>query len=277
MVLRVGTVPFLVARPLTEGLAADPQVRLTFAPPAQLAVGLETGALDVALASAEVCAQVRGPSDPRFRLWEEGPVIASRGAVRSVLLFLRPGLCGPSRIETLAPDPHSRTGRALARILLHEAYAADFAELAADPGADPFQSGADAVQLIGDRALDAVIEQPAWTVVDLGETWHRLTRLPFVYAGWIGREGFDPADAADRLRPAAERGLAARPALIDEGVREHAYDRSFLDRYLNQDVVYHLSVDELRATLQEFGLRLARSGVTSRTASESGNRLAPGG
>ena len=50
--IRIGTVPYLVAQPLTEGLSQNPKVTLTVAPPSELADALHAGTLDVALASS---------------------------------------------------------------------------------------------------------------------------------------------------------------------------------------------------------------------------------
>lgn len=251
--LRIGTVPFLVARPLTAGLAEDPEVQLDTAVPARLAEGLAAGRLDVALASSVLVLR-----RPGYRLWEEGPVIACRKAVRSVLLFLRPGLGGPEHVRRLLTDPASRTGSALARIVLRDRFQADFRAEEAAPGADPFGQGADAVQLIGDAALRAAAERSDWRPLDLGETWVALTRLPFVFAGWICRPGFDPARAAGVLEAAAERGLAARERLAREAAHETGLSLDFLVRYLTEDVAWRLPPRELRASLEEFRRRLAR-------------------
>ena len=84
---RIGTVPYRVAQPLTLGLAEDSRVELTVAPPAQLATMLRAGELDVALASS-----VLSVGENALPIWRAGPVIASAGPVRSVLLMVRPGV-----------------------------------------------------------------------------------------------------------------------------------------------------------------------------------------
>lgn len=247
--LRIGTVPYLVARPLTWGLAERRDVELVLAPPAELVRRLADGRLDVALASSILAVE-----DPRFRLWQEGPVIASEGPIRSVIVLARPGLT-PPQIRSVVLDPHSRTGQALARIVLRDLHGAAWSPRAVAAPASPFEAGADAVQLIGDPALAAAAARPAWTRIDLGEDWWRLTGLPFVFAGWIGRPGFDPAEATPFLGPAAEAGLARRAELAAEGVPGVALD--FLRSYLEEDLRYFLPAQRLRAALAEFGRRLA--------------------
>jgi chorismate dehydratase len=249
--IRIGTVPYLVAKPLTAGLAQNPEVRLEVATPAELELSLRNGRLDVALASSILAL---GPDPLSF--WTGGPVVASHGPVHSVQLFLRPGLEHPSGARTVLLDPHSRTGRGMARILLKDFFGA--APLYADPplGECPFQSGADAVQLIGDPALRALVEQKDWQNVDLGETWLELTRLPFVYAGWVSRPGFDVEIAAPLLKEAAAFGMQQREKYIDEALATLPLDATFLRRYLYEDMRYILAGKKVRQALAEFESRL---------------------
>jgi len=253
--LRVGSVPYLVARPLTEGLDQDPRVSLVLAEPSRLARGLADGSLDVALASSVLAAAA-----PRLPLWKDGPVIASHGPIRSVLLFTRPELRSPREIRTWTADPASRTGRALAGLLLRDLWEAGATVIDPPPGADPFDAadalGADAVQLIGDAALQACADSPAWRPHDLGEAWRDLTGLPFVFAGWIGRAGFDFTAAAPTLEAAAERGASRLEALIAEQGPRHVLGPAFVRRYLSADLIWRLPRATLDASLAEFARRL---------------------
>ncbi len=253
--LRVGTVPFLVARPLVAGLDDAPDVALTVAPPSDLARGLLAGELDVALASS-----VLHVAPPHLPLWREGPVIACDGPVRSVLLLLAPGVASPREVRRWLPDPASRTANALTELLLREAWQAESVRL--PPPSRPGEAGpeaaaaagADAAVLIGDAALRAPAEFPEWTVVDLGLAWKDLTALPFVFAGWLGPPGSDPSRHAAVLAEAADRGLRRRRELAEEAARTggHALGRSFLVDYLTRDVRYRLSPERLEAALAAF-------------------------
>ncbi len=251
---RVGTVPYLVAQPLADGLIDHPRIDLVEAPPAELAEGLRSGYLDAALASSVI---TLGDSD--LRLWDEGPVIASDGPIRSVLLFLRPGLADLSEVQTWYADPHSRTGRALAGIILagNGAAAAVRQEC---PSSEPFESavrhGVDAVQLIGDPALAASSLQGGWKIIDLGVSWQELTRLPFVFAGWILRPGFELGGLESCLTDAATRGLAAREALAAAAAGSFGKDERFFHRYLFEDLCYQLPAATIRESLNAFAENL---------------------
>jgi chorismate dehydratase len=251
-VLRIGTVPFLVARPLTAGLAERPDVQLTVAPPSQLVGLLRRGEVDIALASSILALE-----PDNFELWADGPVIASHGPVRSVLMLLRQGVL-PEQVLRLAVDPVSRTGRALAELILRDLYRVEAQILECSPmealaATDP---SFDAVQIIGDRAMGLAAKNPQWPAIDLGQSWADLTGLPFVFAGWIARPGFEPGLAASILWQAAETGLAQRSALAAEGARDLGLDESFLRRYLIEDLAYSMTPLSVRNALAEFQARL---------------------
>ena len=250
--LRIGTVPYLVARPLTAGLADRNDVELIEALPADLARMLRQDQVDVALAPSILSLE---PDD--FPFWHEGPVIASQGPVRSVLLLLRPD-CEPKDVKRMALDPASRTGRALAEIILRDHFGAEpkLEECSPAIALNKENPNFDAVQIIGDPALKLAHKNPDRKLLDLGGTWQALTRLPFVYAGWIGRTGFHPSEAAHILQPAAVEGLAQRHSLAAQGAPELGLPLDYLSRYLFQDLSYTLSADLVRSALAEFQARL---------------------
>ncbi|HZJ72809.1 MAG TPA: MqnA/MqnD/SBP family protein, partial [Planctomycetota bacterium] len=109
--MRLGSVPYLNARPLVADLADAPGVALHEAPPSELARELRAGRLDAALASA-----VELLREPPLG-WIAGPAIASRGPVASILLFVRGA---PRAVTTLALDRSSLTAAALAQVCLAE-------------------------------------------------------------------------------------------------------------------------------------------------------------
>ncbi|MFT7517251.1 MAG: chorismate dehydratase [Myxococcota bacterium] len=208
---RIGTVPYQVAQPLTAGLDSNPSVELIIAPPAQLAEMLANEQLDCALASS-----VLSLGDSDFSIWADGPVIASIGSIKSVLLMLRPGCKSLSAVKTWCADPHSRTGRKLAEIVLRESKIdALMRECDID---EAFAGDADAVQIIGDPAFAAIEKYPEWTVIDLGEEWFKLTHLPFVFAGWIFKDATRFAEIAPLLSVTAESNC---PAYAGSGLQYH--------------------------------------------------------
>ncbi|MHC4823525.1 MAG: menaquinone biosynthetic enzyme MqnA/MqnD family protein [Planctomycetota bacterium] len=237
---RVGTVPYLVAKPLTTGLASDPRIDLVEAPPSILARKLRAGELDVALASSVLALD----EDP-LSIWTTGPVIACDGPIHSVLLFLAPGCSSTADLRNWSADPHSHTGRRLTQWLLDHAWHNQGAQVHDLPaGTDPFahalDEGIDAVQLIGDPALAARRSHPDWTCIDLGAAWKDFTGGPFVFAGWMSRSGFELGDLAGILERAATQGLSLRPTLVKTAAAGDPEQADFLHRYLVEDTRYRL-------------------------------------
>src|SRR5205807_5572720 len=104
-------------------------------------------------------------------------------------------------------DEGSRTSAALTQILLRKRYdvAAGVVPLAMDAAAE--DADADAVLLIGDRAMRACLPGFAHAF-DLGQEWYDWTGLPFVYAVWAVREGAELGPVQRALLEAKRRGCA---------------------------------------------------------------------
>jgi chorismate dehydratase len=184
--MRIGAVSYLNTKPLVYGLAQlAPQHELVYDLPSRLADRLAAGDLDVALIPS-----VEYFQNPDYRIVSDA-CIGCRGPVRSVKLLCR---LPAGRIRTLALDEGSRTSAALARILLHERHGLS-PELVPFPiDARPEEIAADALLMIGDRAM----HPPAGEYVevwDLGDVWCRWAELPFVFAMWVSRAGFQPASS----------------------------------------------------------------------------------
>src|SRR3954470_13479832 len=182
--IRVGAVNYLNTKPLIcdlEELA--PEAELVLEVPSRLADLLAAGRLDVGLI----------PAIEYFRAGNysivPGLCIGSRGPVLSVTLFSRKPWSG---IRRVALDAGSRTSAALTQILLRKRHgvAPEVTPLAMEQNAEDVD--ADAVLLIGDRAMRACL--PGFVhAYDLAQEWFAWPGLPFVYAVWAVRDGADLA------------------------------------------------------------------------------------
>ncbi|MBN2475238.1 MAG: menaquinone biosynthesis protein [Pirellulales bacterium] len=176
--VRIGAVTYLNARPLTFCLPQYlPGAQVTVDLPSRLADALAAGRLDVALVPSIEC----------FRHADYAIVsdacVACDGPVRSVMLY---GRVPVEQVRTLALDEGSRTSAAMAQILLKERFDLQPRLRLLPIGASIEDSDADAVMLIGDRALRPTNKRYAF-IWDLGEQWSRWAGLPFVFAMWIAR------------------------------------------------------------------------------------------
>jgi chorismate dehydratase len=195
---RIGAVNYLNSKPLIEGLAElAPEAEVVLDFPSRLADRLTAGSLDVALVPSIACLL-----EPDYEVISDA-CVASHGPVLSVKLYFR---TSPRGVRRLALDAGSRTSAILARILLAERYGV-YPELEPLP-LDRSTAGtsADAVLLIGDRAIHPPPElfEATW---DLGEEWTNVTGLPFVFAMWGARHGTDLGSVGDVLAAARDRGV----------------------------------------------------------------------
>jgi len=242
--LRVGSVPYINAAPLTRWLETDdatPFVEVVYAPPSVLARQLEARALDVALVSSVELAR-RGGVHPVADL-----CIGSRDAVRSVRLFCKTPL---HQIRTVALDTSSLTSAALTQIVLTRAYGVEAEYQHAAPDLGAMLQRADAALLIGDLGMTAA--HPAVRkVVDLGSAWRAYTGLPFVWALWLANAETPEQPLADLLRRAYQWGVARLDALIDAESQRTGIRHDLCERYLRQVMVYELD-ESLQAGLERF-------------------------
>lgn len=233
--IQVGAVQYLNTRPLVYDLPAlAPQIDLHYDLPSRLADRLAAGELDVALIPSVEFFQRRD------YVIVSDACIACRGPVWSVKLFFRRP---PQQVRTLALDEGSRTSAALARVLLAERYGI-YPELSPLPlGAGLSEAQADAVLLIGDRAMHAPAAEWA-DVWDLGDEWRRWTQLPFVFAMWVARAGvpLEPVEAA--LSASRDRGVEALEQIAAAEAPRVGLSRPECLGYLRDHLYFYLGERE---------------------------------
>src|SRR5207247_587174 len=121
------------------------------------------------------------------------------------------------------------------------------------------ESDADAVLLIGDRAMRACLPGFGYAF-DLGQEWHDWTGLPFVYAAWAVREGVDLGPVADALYESKNRGYANIGHIAAREAPKLGLDAGFCRRYLSNIIRYDLGPREQQG-LQHFRELAARQGL----------------
>jgi chorismate dehydratase len=255
--VRIGAVNYLNTKPLIcdlEQLA--PQAELVLDVPSRLADLLAEGQLDVALI-------------PVLSYFQAGCysvvpniAIASRGPVLSVTLFSRTPW---TAIRRVALDAGSRTSAALTQILLGKRYgvAAEVTSLPLDGQAE--DADADAVLLIGDRAMRACLPGFQYAF-DLGQEWFDWTGLPFVYAVWAVREGVDLGGVDQALQQAKARGLDRTGAIAYAEAPRLGLDAGFCRRYLSTILHFDLGPHE-QAGLRRFYAWACELGLAPRGVS----------
>ena len=261
--VRIGAVSYLNSKPLIEGLADEltgasvsgavqehPIASLVLDYPSRLADELSGGQLDVALI----------PSVEYTRRGDyeivSNACVAAHGPVFSVKLYCR---VPPGEIRRLALDEGSRTSATLARVILNHKYGVE-PELLSLPMADSLeQTDADAVLLIGDRAMH-IPEGPFHEVWDLGEEWQRWTGLPFVFAMWVARDDFYYPTVENALCAARDRGVAALDSIAEREAASLGLSTTAAANYLTHNLHFHLGGAE-RLGLRLFYALAAKQGL----------------
>src|SRR5262249_19832117 len=102
---------------------------------------------------------------------------------------------------------------------------------------------ADAVLLIGDRAMRACLPGFAHAF-DLGQEWHDWVGLPFVYAVWAVRAGAEVGAVAEALAEAKRRGCARIGEIAYREAPGLGLDAGFCRRYLQSIIHFDLGPRE---------------------------------
>jgi len=247
--IRVGAVNYLNTKPLIHNLQTlAPNIELRLDVPSRLADALAAGLLDVAL--IPVIEYFRAGT---YRIVPNA-AIACRGPALSVTLFSRVPWSG---IRRVALDEGSRTSAALTQVLLWKRHGIrpQLVGLPLDGAAEDVD--ADAVLLIGDRAMRACLPGFAHAF-DLGQEWHDWTGLPFVFAVWAVRAGVKLGPVRAALAEAKRRGCAAAGWIAAREAPRLGLDAGFCRRYLENVLRFELGPSEI-AGLRRF-YRLACAG-----------------
>ncbi len=176
MKLRIGSVPYLNAKPLVDffhSSECDADVEVIYEVPSKLAKMIRRNEIDVCN-----CSIFEGMRQPGLAIIP-GISISSDGPVKSVRLFCHEPI---QDLKSVALDTSSLSSAALTRILLAELYNCSPNFSNAAPDLDAMLLRSDAGLIIGDLKLFDLHGNT--TVYDLGELWKTLTGLPFVYAAW---------------------------------------------------------------------------------------------
>jgi chorismate dehydratase len=233
--VRIGAVSYLNSKPLVEDLSELlPEATVSLDYPSRLADQLAAGDLDVALIPS--VEYMRGTD---YEIISDA-CVATRGPVLSVKLYSR---VDPGAMRTLALDEGSRTSATLARIMLLERFGVDPARQPLPIEMSVQHTDADAVLVIGDRAMHSPTEE-FHTVWDLGEEWLNWTGLPFVFAMWVARRGVASSHVEQMLSESRDRGVARIPEIATREAARLNISPANAERYLTDNLFFRLTSAE---------------------------------
>lgn len=173
----MGAVSYLNTKPLLYGIQSSPiigDIELKIDYPSKIASMLLTDEIDMGLVPVSIIPEM-GES-----YINTDYCIGCDGAVGSVCLFSEEPI---ERVKKVLLDYQSRTSVVLARILMQDYWHLEPEWVDAGEDFRGQIKGLVAGVVIGDRALEQRKISPY--IYDLGETWKKMTGLPFVFAAWV--------------------------------------------------------------------------------------------
>src|SRR6266700_3930380 len=203
---KISIVKYLNAIPLAWGILEGAQ-KEAFDPvlstPAECAEQLARGRVDIGLIPSIEFQRIKGARIV------PGPAVASLYYVRSVILV---SVLPLWKVRTVACDSGSRTSVALTKIIFNEFYHTHPDFKAAEPNLPNMLAQNDLPNLERQKPMLRLGAEPL-EMFDLAERWRSLTGLPFVFAFWAVRDGFDDKKIVDSLKQSREFGDANIPTI----------------------------------------------------------------
>ena len=259
--MNVACVRYLNTAPLVYGLESVRGLTVEPAAPSHIAGMLIDGRADIGLAS--IVDAVRGPVPmvvlPVGMIGCAGPTLTVR--VHSDRPF--------DQITALHADTDSHTSVALAQVILRERFGAAVKVIDYDAregvARQPDAPEPHAVLMIGDKVVTNPPDAEQFPhTLDLGEAWHDMTGLPFVYAAWMCRaEDWENAERRRELESAAamlERqrlhNATRLGGIIAEVAPRHRWPIELAERYVGSLLRYDLD-GEARRGAEAFIARAA--------------------
>ena len=240
--LLIGAVDYINTIPLIAGLERLERVEVRTDVPAKQVALLEEDTVDLALCSSVDLIRSQTP----LRIVPVG-MLGCEGPTLTVRLFSSVPI---EEITRVACDRESHTSVQLLRVLLREQYGLSPELLHFDArrttGAVKPPADVDALLLIGDKVVTTPVPDRFTRIeIDLGEAWHELTGLPFVFATWLCRADRDE-EQTDRIRRAAlllERTRLRNAFRIDQIAAAHASAHQWPVDLAHRYLAHHLRFD----------------------------------
>jgi chorismate dehydratase len=198
-----------------------------------------------------------------------GCAIASKGAIRSLLLVMRAEV-GLGGVRSIAADISSRATLAYVQVMARHFWHIPATFVPHAPELNAMLAACDAALLIGDPALLALEDRAArqnrtgeeLLYLDLGAEWHKLTGLPWISAVWgVREEAVSSSHMRDQLvsdlTGSRDAGLAHIDDLASEWAMHIAVPRATIQAYLSQNIHYILDEECLEGLRRFYELAAA--------------------
>lgn len=243
-VRRVGCVSFLNAKPLIEGLDGRDDPFVKFDVPSRLLSELESGAVDIALCPVIDLQKSKLPLEivPVGGIGCDGPTLTVRIYSQKPL----------EQITEIYADTDSHTSVCLMRVLLAELHGLkprvidyDAQEHVAE---NRVVTDPQTMLLIGDKVVTSAPAAGKYPYqLDLGEAWHLLTGLPFVFAVWMARPTTTLGDLPALLDSTRKTNENRIEQIVEKYAARLGWPRELAVQYLGHWLKYAIGPRELAA------------------------------
>ena len=243
--IKLGSVPFLNAKPLTYALTnnlIDHEFDLIQTPPSELSAKLHRKEIDVGLIPvAELLRRKDYSVVPQIS-------ISSSGKVDSVIVIAKSDL---RELKTIAVDKRSQSSTALLRIVLEIFYGSKPDYIPTDIDKADMLEGVDGAMLIGDSGLrECHTADNPYRLYDLGEIWTGKTGLPFVYAVFAVNEGVILGKNLDALIESKNYGLGIIDEIAETESQKIGIEKDVCLKYLTDRIKYDLGEEEVKGIVK---------------------------
>jgi chorismate dehydratase len=164
--------------------------------------------------------------------------LGAKNKVRTVLLLSDVPL---QEIESVLLDYQSRTSVNLVKILASKLWEINPEWIDAKVGFENEISGTTAGVVIGDRAF--TMSHKYQYVFDLSEEWHKLTKLPFVFATWLSNKPIKK-EFIDTFNQALKFGIDNVEAVVSQFYNTSPDSKIDLEQYLTSNIDFVLDNDK---------------------------------
>jgi chorismate dehydratase len=131
-------------------------------------------------------------------------------------------------------------------VILRESFGAEPRIIAHRPDLEEMMRHADAALIIGDPALRIHPDETPYRWLDLGEEWHKLTKLPMVFAVWAGKPQLPARELSELTRGSYDFGKARLTEIIANERVKRGIGHELADEYLRRYIRFEIGLQERR-------------------------------
>jgi chorismate dehydratase len=246
LILRIGTVKFLNAKPLDWGFLYHYRIKyistlkkyqyaITEDTPSRLIDALLQGQIDIGMVSSIEVLKNRSILNFYHKLG-----VCAKKKVQSIFYISKKSYLEP--VKRVFLDISSRSSNGLLKILYFKTFR-EFPEFIYEKpdviikNINDHSSGI----LIGDPAIELYLSRPTFQLKDLAEWWYELTQLPFVFAVWAfpKKINFD--------LQIFEESYQVGSKSIKDIIQQYPFPKDFSYNYLTKNLHYQLGKEELES------------------------------